>query len=121
MDQQFWYGAAAVAVPLLTTIMALYLRLRQQVRSEMVTDREYRTNQAEVQRIAEEKAEKTALRQYRQLYNELKDEYVQVKRSERRCDRRLARFEAALLAAGIPLPPLPEDESTEHIPLQDGK
>lgn len=98
-------GLVSALVLLGGGIVAWYLSLKKDTREgeeEQVKLAEKRQKQkdARERRIADE---------YRDLYIEVKQELISARRQHRRCDRKMARMEAALMAAGIPLPEEPED------------
>jgi hypothetical protein len=72
-------------------------------------------------RAEEDKSRKQERTEYKQLYAEVKAELVRVKEQaqrdlseareqDRRCQKQVRRLELAMVGAGIPLPPLSEDD-----------
>jgi hypothetical protein len=125
---EFLYGAAAALATVLPVAAAVYLKIRKDYRAAKVEESQL-TEEQRAARVEERREdERRVSDEYRDLYKAVKKEMElchrerQKEQRERWQDqRRIARLEAVLSAAGIALPPLIEDSSDEHRALREGQ
>lgn len=109
-------GFVSAVVALGGAVLAWYLSVRKDNREDSeeqvkLDGKRQRASDARDRKIAAE---------WRDLYIDVRKDLSRANRHRVRCDKRVARLEAAILAAGIPLPPEPEldddSEVEEHDP-----
>lgn len=112
--------AVGIALSVLSAVGGWYLAFRKQRQQETAEDRAVQEQQETRRRNEQRRAERTARDEYRDLFNEVKLELIESRTAHTQCERRCARLEAALQAAGIPIPPYSDAGSGVHPPVPGG-
>ena len=119
-----WTNAATAVAGALVTLGAAavgwYLLIRDKKAKLAEQDRNLTAKERAAARKERLEDERNARDEYRELYLEVKEELHKTRVVHYRCERRLARVEAALLAAKIPLPPEPPDDEDESPDADNG-
>jgi hypothetical protein len=124
----FLGGAAAALALVLPVATAVFLKIRKDLRDARAEESQL-TEEQRAARVEERREDE------RRVSDEYRDLYKAMSRAHEKClaerqkeqrerwqdQRRIARLEAALLAAGIALPPLTEDGSDEMRALREGQ
>ena len=118
MEGVAWGALGAFVSVVLTVSVTQYLKIREQNAKDRAAkaeqDRLTKHGETEEQRVARREARD----EYRDLYVEVRQELTATRMRERGCEKRLARLEAAWIARVGPLPPIPSDDTGEHVKLE---
>ena len=115
----FWNGLLSALPVLIAALFGQYLLLRKSNREDRTVDAGL-TERQRVARVKERRADdRIALDEYRELFDAVKADLEQCRKDHRLSERRNARLEATLIAAGIPLLPFPPDEGTGEHPAAE--
>lgn len=118
MNADYIQGFLTAIPVIIAALVAQYLLIRKARHGETM-ELTTLTEEQRQTRIREQRLEdRTVLKEYKELFDTMKRELDLRTKDHLRCERKYARIEAALLAAGIPLPSYP-DGSDEHRSLDN--
>lgn len=119
-ETNFIEGVVAAVIALGGAFLLWYQTVRKASHEEKKEETAAESKERDRSEKAQERRDKKVADEYRALFIETKQELNTIRKERHDCDKRVARLEAALIAAKIPLPPMPDDEgSGSYAPLAE--